>query len=423
MQRLHGLDDAAALPACVVRQAVVLIGAERILLVLDGPVGPQLAGSRVPAGEDAAALLRAVTPWLAEARATRAVRLRHGPRGRPPIEQRSCLVVPLIAARDQLGVLYADLEGRSGRFGVTECELLARFAEQAAVALLRARSTAELERQLAERTAEFEGHRAELAVIASVQQGVVGSLDFQGIVDLVGDRLREIFGSDNLAIAWRDASAELVRMLYVVQHGQRVTMPPVKPDLAGRFMQSLLANRPVLANSRAEMDALGLRTPAGLEPSLATLTVPIFASDSLLGAITLDSHDPARTFGEIDVHLLQAITPAMGLALENARLFNETREALEQQTATADILKVISSSPTGRRAGVRGRSWRTPCACARRASARCSCSTAKCWRTWRTRMRPPNRRVPEDFAATAQPRDHLAALRARAAHGTHAQTC
>jgi GAF domain-containing protein/CheY-like chemotaxis protein/anti-sigma regulatory factor (Ser/Thr protein kinase) len=346
LQRLHGLLDEAALPAFVVRQAAAMIGAERVLLVLDGPGGPQLASSRLPEGEAAAALLRAVTPWLEEARATRAPRLRHGPRGRPPIEQRSCLVAPLIAARELLGLLYADLEGRRGRFGIAERTLLVRFADQAAAALARARSMAELKRQWAERGGELERHRAELAVIASVQHGVAGSLDFQGIVDSVGDRLRALFRSDDLAITWRDEATETARMLYVVQHGARVSMPPVKPNPQGRFMQTLRANRPVLANSRAEMDVLGLRTPAGLEPSLATLTVPIFASDRLLGGITLDSHDPARTFGEADVRLLQAVASAMGMALENARLFNETKEALERQTATAKILNVISSSPT-----------------------------------------------------------------------------
>jgi GAF domain-containing protein len=153
----------------------------------------------------------------------------------------------------------------------------------------------------------------------------------------VGDKLREVFGSDNLAIAWRDVQAETVRMLYAVQHGQRVTVPPLKVNLQSRFMQALLARQPVLANSRAEMDALGLRTPEGLVPSLATLTVPIFASDTLLGAITLDSHDPARKFSGDEQRLLQTVAAAMGVALENARLFNETREALERQTATAEI--------------------------------------------------------------------------------------
>ena len=93
------------------------------------------------------------------------------------------------------------------------------------------------------------------------------------------------------------------------------------------------------------MDAWGLRPPEGLSPSLATLTVPIFANGALLAGITLDSHDPARKFTADDQRLLQTVAATMGIALENVRLFSETKEALERQTATAEVLKVIARSP------------------------------------------------------------------------------
>ena len=63
-----------------------------------------------------------------------------------------------------------------------------------------------------------------------------------------------------------------------------------------------------------------------------------------MGAITLDSHDPARKFSGDDQRLLQTVAATMGIGLENARLFNETRDALERQTATAEVLQVISRS-------------------------------------------------------------------------------
>ena len=136
-------------------------------------------------------------------------------------------------------------------------------------------------------------------------------------------------------------------MLYAVQHGERVYPKPVKPDPNGRFMQALLANRPVLLNSREELDAWGLRPPEGMAPSLATLTVPIFASDKLIGGLTLDSHDPARRFSEDDQRLLQTVASSVGVALENARLFDETQRLLKETEQRNAELAVINSIHQG----------------------------------------------------------------------------
>ena len=256
---------------------------------------------------------------------------------------KSSVFAPMFAGDRILGAIILEDYERESAFAEAEVRLLSTVASGMGVALENARLFAETQRLLN----EAEQRNAELALINSIQQGMAGSLDFQGIVELVGEQLRGVFGSDNLSITWRDGQTGLARTLYVVQHGERVPLPPpVRPDPQGRFMRALLANQAVLANSREEMDAWGLRTVEGLQPSLATLTVPIFGADTLLGGITLDSHHPDRRFSEADQRLLQTVAAGLGLGLENVRLFNETKEALQQQTATAEVLQVISGSPT-----------------------------------------------------------------------------
>jgi hypothetical protein len=66
---------------------------------------------------------------------------------------------------------------------------------------------------------ETEQRAAELAVINSIQEGSAAELDFQAIVDLVGDKLREVFATGDIGIRWYDAAAGVVHYLYEYEHG------------------------------------------------------------------------------------------------------------------------------------------------------------------------------------------------------------
>src|SRR5204863_6594295 len=65
-----------------------------------------------------------------------------------------------------------------------------------------------------------------------------------------------------------------------------------------------------------------------------------------MGVISVQSTQKEGIYDADDERLLSTIAANVGVALQNVRLFNETQEALGHQTATADILRVISSSPT-----------------------------------------------------------------------------
>ena len=343
--RLNELRDGEALQDFLIEEITELSGAERVLLIVDAADGLRVVGSLVPKGEDAAMLLKAVTPWLLEARRTRAVSLRHGPDGAQPVDQRSCLVAPLVAQNKLLGFVYADIEGAFGRFTDADRDLLAMLAAQAAVALANAQWAQGLERKVAERTAALNERVGELEMIAAIQRGVAGQLNFDAIVQLVGDKLREVFNTGDVSIMWWDHEADTIQALYRYEHGAALDRPPprqVTPDWGGyRLLHERGAG---VVNTRAEMVARGLTPRPGTDWCRSMVGVQIVGSDRVLGLVNLQNHEREYAFGEAEVRLLQTIAASMGMALENARLVEETKEALAQQQASADVLQVIGSS-------------------------------------------------------------------------------
>jgi signal transduction histidine kinase/DNA-binding response OmpR family regulator/tetratricopeptide (TPR) repeat protein len=359
--RLNDFRSAQELQDFLIEELLELSGAERVLLVLDGDegggptAGLHLAGGQLPLEEDTpegrAALLQAITPWLLEARMTRSIRLRHGPEGAAPVDQRSCLVAPLVAQRQVLGYLYADMEGAFGRFSETDRDLLGMLASQAAVALSNARWGEGLEAQVQARTAEAraaqaaaEQRAAELAIINSIQQGIAGSLDFQGIVELVGDRLGEVLGSDTYGISWLDHERHATRYLYAKEHGQRLYIEDAIHTDEAFWRRRADRREPVLRQTRAE----GLATAVpGTDVSASSLMVPIVIGDRRVGGIQMEDHEREHAYGEPEVRLLQTIGSAMAVALQSALRFDETQRLLKETEQRNAELAVINSIQQG----------------------------------------------------------------------------
>ena len=348
--RLNELRSAAELHEFLIDEATELSGAERVLLILETPAGPHLAGSLVPKGEDASRLVDDIAPVLADVARSRTAILAHVPEGAAELAQRSRIVAPLIAQKTLLGFLYADIDGAFGRFHDADRDLLGMLAGQAAVALDNAQWSQGLEQKVAQRTEELQTSNAlleqranELAIINSIQEGMAAELNFQAIVDLVGDNLREVFKTGEISIRWYDSATNLVHYLYAYEHGVRIRPAPVTPTANGLWSRIARSRQPVVLNDVADHEALAFPTVPGTDPSLSSAHVPIPGSDRVLGHISLENYERENAFGASEVRLLSTVAASMGVALENARLFDETQRLLKETEQRAAELAIINS--------------------------------------------------------------------------------
>ena len=345
-ERTAGLHPAegqreAAVCERLVAEAARLGGAQRVMLALEGTESPRVAGSRLPRSESEAALLQSITPWLAEARRTGKARLRHGPQGAHAPDQRSCIVAPLRAGREWLGWLYADIEGRNGRFGSADRDALAGLAASAAVALAHARESDSLAN-------EAEQRGGELALIRRIQQGATEGFGFQAIVDLAGDQLRHLFKSEDLSIRWWDDRADTIEILYCVEHGRHLPKQPpakVRADVQRRLLHEGIGDTFGTHEEQLAAD-IGGPTP-GTDWCLSIMGAPMRGAQRVLGFIIIENHEREHAFGAADLRAATTIGATLGAALENARLFDETQRLLKETGQRNAELAVINSVQQG----------------------------------------------------------------------------
>src|SRR5205085_5254481 len=195
---------------------------------------------------------------------------------------------------------------------------------------------------------ETDERAAELAIITSVQEGLAENLDMQSMYDLVGDKIQEIFDAQAVDIAIVDAEAEQFLFTYGIERGVR--FPNETMPLIGPRVRVLETREPLLLNT----DVINRVRDMGQEPGLlagetpqSALWAPLVVGQEARGVISLQNFDVENAFSEADVRLLMTLAGSLSVALDNARLFDETKRQKAEADERAAELAIINSVQEG----------------------------------------------------------------------------
>jgi two-component system, NtrC family, sensor kinase len=270
------------------------------------------------------------------------------------VKFRSIMAVPMLRAGRPVGAI-AIARPQTGYFPERQIELVRTFADQAVIAIENARLLGELRERTDDLTESLEQQTATSEVLKVIASS---SGELQQVFDTMLANATRLCGASYGAMFLRDGDGFRNTALYgplPPEYIEQIGGILVRPGPAGALTQVVQKRQPVhvpdLRESRAYVDGDILPVAAVEVAGVRTIVcVPMFKSDEVIGAITIYRKE-IRPFTDKQIELVSNFAAQAVIAIENTRLLNELRqrtddlsESLQQQTATADVLKVISRS-------------------------------------------------------------------------------
>ena len=260
---------------------------------------------------------------------------------------RTMLLVPMLKEKELIGaiVIYGqEVNPYSGK----QIALVQNFAAQAVIAIENARLLSELRQRTDDLTESLEQQTATAEVLSVISKSP-GELEpvFQAMLENATRICEAKFGTmyfregDGFrAVAMHGAPPAYVelRLRKLLHPGPDTGIGRVVATKRVVQVEDASADSAYSAGDPmrvAAVDLGGVRT---------ILAVPMLNDNEVIGALAI-YREVVRPFTDKQIALVQNFAAQAVIAIENTRLLNELRESLQQQTATADVLKVISRSP------------------------------------------------------------------------------
>ncbi len=255
---------------------------------------------------------------------------------------RTVLAVPMCKDDELVGII-AIYRQEVRPFTEKQIELVTNFAAQAVIAIENTRLLNELRQRTDDLTEALEQQTATSEVLKVISSSPA---NIQPVLDIIGERAEKLCDAEISLVSI--VEGELIRLASI--HGvAEAGVEPVRRTYPMRRTDETVTARAIRTRSVCHVaDVLSdpqyqLKDAARVSGIRGGLAVPMVRDEQVVGAIFVARNQPGL-FSAAQVQLLKTFADQAVIAIENVRLFNETNSSLEQQTATADVLKIISRS-------------------------------------------------------------------------------
>jgi signal transduction histidine kinase len=254
---------------------------------------------------------------------------------------RTFLAVPLIRAGNAVGVINVR-RAECRPFSDRQIDLLKTFADQAVIAIENTRlfEAEQASKREVQESLKYQTATSDVLGVISRSAG-----ELEPVLQTVVETAAKICGADRAAIfRLRDGNYHMAASIgfseeFRAHHAQDPTRPG-RGTVTGRV--SLTRGTVHIPDAAADPEYAATRSRE-LGETRSMLGVPLLRDGAVIGVIFL-ARPRVEPFSDKEIVLVTTFADQAVIAIENTRLFTELRESLQQQTATADVLKVISRS-------------------------------------------------------------------------------
>ena len=247
---------------------------------------------------------------------------------------RTFLVTPLLREGTAIGLINIR-RTEVKPFTEKQVALLETFASQAVIAIENVRLFKEIQERNAELREALEHQTATAEVLGIISRSPT---DVQPVLDAIVESAARVCGIDDVVLRLQDGNAMVARAHFGTLAIGRVEISIDEAQFRWMREHGTLH----IPDVRAQNEFPTVGSSGGWR---TVLYVPLRQQGEFIGYLN-SRRIEVRPFTPVQIKLLETFADQAVIAIENVRLFQELKEALEQQTATSEILGVIASSPT-----------------------------------------------------------------------------